>query len=284
MTENILARDVPSEKKFSGLTGNQIKLIAAAMMLMDHIHQMFIMHGVPDWFTWIGRPVAPIFLFMCAEGFYHTRSKKRYMLLLLAGFEFMSLANTFLTRIMPNWDVALINNIFGTLFLSTLYMLAADMLRDGVREKKTGKILLSVLMMLLPAAASIPALVILASPELITRMPPWLFMVVAELIPSVMLTEGGVFLVLMGLLFYLFRKNRMSQAAMLIVMSLISFLISRGIQWLMIFAVIPILLYNGKRGGGNGGRGGGIGSKYFFYVFYPAHIYLLYTAEWIFAR
>lgn len=42
------------------------------------------------------------------------------------------------------------------------------------------------------------------------------------------------------------------------------------VQWMMIFAVIPMYFYNGERGSGN---------KNFFYIFYPAHIYLL----WILA-
>jgi hypothetical protein len=46
---------------------------------------------------------------------------------------------------------------------------------------------------------------------------------------------------------------------------------SSDFQWLMVFAAIPLFLYNGKRG-----RGG----KYFFYIFYPAHIYLFYVIAW----
>jgi hypothetical protein len=47
--------------------------------------------------------------------------------------------------------------------------------------------------------------------------------------------------------------------------------LSGGAQWLMVFALIPIVLYNGRRGKG---------SKYFFYIFYPAHIYALYIIAW----
>lgn len=38
-------------------------------------------------------------------------------------------------------------------------------------------------------------------------------------------------------------------------------------EWPAIFACIPILMYNGKRGRG---------SKYFFYIYYPAHLFIFY--------
>ncbi|HIU15864.1 MAG TPA: Tat pathway signal protein, partial [Candidatus Ventricola intestinavium] len=38
-------------------------------------------------------------------------------------------------------------------------------------------------------------------------------------------------------------------------------------EWYGVFAVIPMLCYNGKRGRGY---------KALFYAFYPAHIYVLY--------
>jgi hypothetical protein len=271
MTKNTTVKNT-----LPGLTGNQIKYMAAAMMLLDHIYQMFGVHGAPVWLTWIGRLVAPIFLFMSAEGFHHTHSRRQYMLLLLSGFEFMGLANTFLSRIMPNENAVLINNIFGTLFLATLYMLAVDMLRAGAAEKKAGKILLSVLLMLLPFAASLPPLLIMSSPELASVTPHWVFVILANLIPGALLVEGGPSLILMGLLFYIFRNKRALQAAALTAMSVLALLTIDGPQWFMVFAMIPLLLYNGKRGGG------GKANKYFFYIFYPAHIYLLYTAEWFF--
>ena len=41
-------------------------------------------------------------------------------------------------------------------------------------------------------------------------------------------------------------------------------------DWLGVFAVIGMALYNGQRGSGH---------KQLFYWFYPAHVYLLYGAS-----
>ena len=53
-------------------SGNTLKYFAAVLMVCDHLHQFFF-QGIPeaDWLNWLGRPVKPIFLFLCAEGFYH---------------------------------------------------------------------------------------------------------------------------------------------------------------------------------------------------------------------
>ena len=36
-----------------------LKLLAAALMLLDHVHQMFAAVGAPMWLTMLGRPVFP---------------------------------------------------------------------------------------------------------------------------------------------------------------------------------------------------------------------------------
>jgi hypothetical protein len=88
-------------------------------------------------------------------------------------------------------------------------------------------------------------------------------------IPNIIFIEGGIGTVLMGLLFYIFRKWRRAQIAVLAALSVLAFITGKDAsnQWMMIFAALPMALYNGKKGRG---------MKYFFYIFYPAHIYLLY--------
>ncbi|MDR2088556.1 MAG: conjugal transfer protein TraX [Clostridiales Family XIII bacterium] len=254
--------------RFQCFTGSGLKLLGVIMMVFDHLHQMFFMFGVPDWFTWIGRLVAPIFLFMCTEGFRHTRSKARYMLLLLAGFEFMNVASDLLAKAMPNDEVVLMNNIFGTLLLCTVYMWGVDAFCGGIREKKPAKVALSVLVMLVPIVVGMVFVVMLSSEAFLSN--PFARNIVSLLrfVPNLAIAEGGPPLVLLGLLFYLLRRWRLAQIAALVAMGLLTLFMVGGAQWMMLFAAVPILLYGGARGKG---------SKYFFYIFYPAHIYIFYV-------
>ena len=68
--------------KFSLLSGNALKLIAAAAMLVDHAGLMFFPGN--DCFRILGRLAFPIFAYMIAEGSKYTRSRKRYFSQLFA--------------------------------------------------------------------------------------------------------------------------------------------------------------------------------------------------------
>jgi hypothetical protein len=255
------------ENKWQILSGYAIKIIGIVLMTMDHLHQMFIAQGAPAWLEWFGRPVATMFIFLCAEGFYYTRNRKRYLLQLLAGFFFMSIMNNFLSFAMRMEEIALINNIFSTLFIAAFYMWMIELIKEGVREKKTGLILLAVGGMILPFISGI-ALFLALSAENRTAV------LILFFIPNLVSAEGGFVLIGMGILFYLLRKYRLAQIGVLLLISAVSWYTrenSTDFQWLMVAAAIPLLLYNGKRGRGD---------KYFFYIFYPAHIYLFYVIAW----
>jgi hypothetical protein len=252
------------------LSGSGIKIIGVILMAMDHFHQMFIAQGAPAWLNWFGRPVAAMFVFLCAEGFHYTRNKKRYMLQLFIGFLVMVVMNRLLTALMFLEDVMLINNVFSALLMAVFYMAMIDLFRRGLREKKAGTAALAIGGMLLPLLAGLALVAALATGNLTAAR-------ILIFIPNPITAEGGPLMVGMGILFYILRKYRLAQIGVVLIVSAFSWYTGQNpaagdYQWLMVFAVIPILLYNGKRGRG---------SKYFFYIFYPAHIYLFYIIAWL---
>ena len=147
------------------------------------------------------------------------------------------------------------------------------MLFKGLRDKSYRELIQGIGVFLLPILSAIPVAVLGGIFETPNGNPFVAHSVafLLSLVPSVIMVEGGFVMVILGLLFYIFRTNRMAQIIVLAVISVIAHLFDpTGVQWMMIFAAIPMYFYNGERGSGN---------KKFFYIFYPAHIYLL----WILA-
>ena len=50
---------------------------------------------------------------------------------------------------------------------------------------------------------------------------------ILSLVPSIIMVEGGFVMVILGLLFYIFRTNRMAQIIVLVVISVIAHLLTR---------------------------------------------------------
>lgn len=71
---------------------------------------------------------------------------------------------------------------------------------------------------------------------------------------------GGVLLIIA---FYLFRKSKLLLTLCLLIVAGVLF---GGIEIYAVLGMIPIVFYNGKKGKS---------MKYFFYLFYPAHLLLL---------
>ena len=65
-----------------GLDGGALKLLAAALMLIDHVGAILLPEMVI--LRCIGRLAFPIFAFFIAEGYAHTRSFGRYLLRMAA--------------------------------------------------------------------------------------------------------------------------------------------------------------------------------------------------------
>lgn len=72
--------DSSASKNFE-LTAAVLHIIAMTLMLMDHLWATLL--PAREWLTCAGRVAFPIFAFMAVEGYFHTRSFKKYILRML---------------------------------------------------------------------------------------------------------------------------------------------------------------------------------------------------------
>lgn len=65
-------------RKYQGLTGNQLKMIALISMTIDHVGMILFPRVL--FLRILGRLAMPIYAYMIAEGCRHTRNRKKYLL------------------------------------------------------------------------------------------------------------------------------------------------------------------------------------------------------------
>lgn len=251
------------------LNATTLKIIGVILMFIDHIYEMFMPMGlVPSWLDAFGRPVFPIFLFLAADSFYYTNNKKNYMKRLFTASVIMTLLTTITQRLVPSeYNMSLMNNAFSTFFISTIYMLSWDNLKEAIKKKNKKQLIKSIGLALIPIITTIPLIILSIVSSKANPVVLQILALLSIIFPSILTIEGGALYVLLGLLFYIFRENRVVQSITMIIFTIICQLMVGGIQWTMIFTLLAINLYNGEKGRG---------MKYFFYIFYPVHIIGLY--------
>lgn len=250
----------------------QLKIIGLILMTLDHMYQYFKLAGVPIWFNWLGRVVAPIFAFTAVEGYYHTRDRFKYMRRLYVSSLLMSIGNIIVPMIISRPDgMTVPNNIFSTLFLITVYIKAIELLAEGRYSGDRKKLYRGLVLGIVPIASGFIAS---AGYQLGGE---WAYKAISAVLPNPFITEGGPVFIMIGLIMYFLRQDRVKMVAIYSFISL-SMLVSgeltvqriffENYQWMMVFSAVFFLLYNGQKGRG---------VKYLFYAYYPGHIYFFYV-------
>lgn len=240
-----------TRKRF-GLNSNVLKLIAAAAMLTDHIgYKFWAQLPVAAVYACrgVGRIAMPIYCFMLVEGLFHTRDIKKY-LLRLAVFAVVSEVpfDLMISDSVIDWKH---QNVIITLTLSLCCAAAVKLIEERTKNAALKWLL--------------TALVIAAGCEVC---------VLAR-------TDYSAVGVMMVFAFYFGRKNKLVTVLLLVFSNVILdaalfgadnlwFKYLMAPEFLSLFALVPIFLYNGERG-----RVSPV-SRYGFYVFYPAHMLAIY--------
>ena len=218
------------------MTGNALKIIAAAAMLLDHVGLMFFPGNAL--LRIIGRLAFPIFAFMIAEGCKYTRNRLRYFL-----------------------------QLFGLALGCQIVYFIAD-----------GSMYLSVLFTFSLAVLTIFALQYCkAKPR---ALPILLFVTVVAAVYAlnrIFEIDYGFFGCMLPVFAAAFHNTRFDKpllnVAMLALGLVLLWLALGGFQLYALAAVPLLLCYSGRRGK--------IKMKYFFYIFYPAHLALLQVILWL---
>ena len=225
-----------------GLNGNQIKLIAIIAMTIDHLTWLVMPGCQKIWWVMLlhllGRITAPIMWYFMAEGFFHTRSRKKYGQRLFFFAILSHFAYNFAGGI-PFHPNSMFN---GT---SVMWPLAWSVVLMAVFESprypQWGKVIFSLFVCL------------------VTFPSDW--SCIAAMCPAFLLSHRGDF-----------KKQCMDLFIWTFLYALVYFLAMDPVYGLLQFGTllsIPILrLYNGRRGSCSQ-------MKWLFYIYYPAHLFLI---------
>ncbi|HFI0177316.1 TPA: TraX family protein [Streptococcus suis] len=232
----------------------QLKLAMAGLMVLDHLDIIpgFIPNQLGMVFHMMTRCVAVFFAYMLVEGYLHTRNVKAYLLRLYGAAGIMALGNTLLNNFYQSKEIYMSNNIFMTLAVGLTLLVCLRNFAEHSRKQQIVQIL------------SVGLLTILGA----------------------FLTEGGYVVLPFILITYLGRKSLFKRNLFYGLFALLLLFLSYqpyesigmtiqmmlyNADWLFIL-VLPILsLYNGQAGPRTAF------SRYFFYIFYPLHLWLLAT-------
>ena len=219
-----------------GLTNNQLKIIAMVSMLFDHVGKELL----PQYTVLqiIGRLAFPIFAYMIAEGCFYTKNKIKYFLTIF-------ILGTGCQIVYTVAEHSFYQNVLITFSLSIALIFSLENFRIK-REKISGIILFFIVLIV-----SILTIVLPLSLE------EYGFQI-----------DYGIYGVLLPVAVFYGKEKRQKLFYSTGVLALLAHSFGGGIQWFSLISVPVLALYNQKRGKYN--------IKPLFYIFYPAHLIVIY--------
>ena len=281
--QNMNSADMTTSKKFE-ITGAALKWIAIITMLIDHIGAAILEPSIP-WdspdvfdnsiFVWdslirgVGRIAFPIFIFLIVEGFFYTRSRKKYFIRMLMfslvseipfdlAFQSGAFPKGGLTLDSPAFFNMESQNVFFTLTLGFLAMWLTETVEGFLNNK-------------IATDANSKSSIFLYRFLLIL----FIFVIVmgCALAAEYLETDYSSYGVLAIFACYLAKKKSGNYPLMMLAPVVVLILMSTS-EIPALIDVGLVLLYHGTKGKNI--------NKWFFYAFYPVHLLVLWAIRLIF--
>lgn len=231
-------------------SGFALKMIAIITMAIDHIgaiivenmaaqKQAQVLWTMDSWLRGIGRLAFPLFCFFIVEGFQYTHDRRRYAVRLgiFAVISEVPFDLAFNGGPFYIYD----NNVMWTLLLGLLAIWALDSLFKKIREKFSG------------SAATVLDIVSIAAVVL-----------AVDLIEDYALnSDYGASGVVAIIIMYLLGTHKLIGFALAVIW--LGFTCGHS-EWYALADLLPLYFYHGRQGRK---------MKYFFYIFYPAHLLVI---------
>ena len=290
-------------KKF--LSSFYLKLIAIISMTFDHVGKMLLLfyprneliQSIESVFSIIGRLAFPIFLFLIIEGFYHTKDIKKYFLriggmatLMLIGF----LSIAFIPDLKGTNNLINYGNIFIDLFVALSFLYLINNENKHIKLLSLIPITYSLIFLLIQSD-----IIIISNGNILKALagfaPQYSFVTPLILVMYALLTafRNYYFMKKIGneittsnifrIETFDSRSNVFSMvvAFLTIIMTLLTFATGLNLNTnfvfntYFVFAIIPIMLYNGNLGFNNKII------KSAYYLYYPLSLCIIYLIVYL---
>lgn len=244
------------------LNSFDLKILAVIFMVIDHIG-LFI-DGAPVWFRYIGRLAYPLFLFCLVWSYHYTHSRLWFCLRLYLMGLFMAALRWWVE--VYQWPEAgsfYNHNIFVTMLLTCLLISVIEL---AGQDKLRCGLLLGGLLAVQLAFYAVPW-------YLLPQLRSFSGDILTAIFPNLALNEFGYEFVALGVAMYFLKARPDKMAAVYLLFGLLMFSrellgdIEPSHQFIMVLALLFMLLYNRQKGRG---------WKWFFYIFYPLHVFILF--------
>lgn len=229
------------QKRKSGLTSDILKLIAIIAMVIDHISWAFVPFGsiLGQIMHIVGRLTAPIMCFMIAQGYYKTRNVKKYALRIGVFAVISHIPYIY-------FHTGKLGIFYQTSIMLPLFLgLLALIIRDNTRYSVSAKNVIIFILVLISTVGDWGGIAVI-----------WIIIF-------------GSFQYSMNTKIKYFCISTAVIIALNIIFCAANSVWYNNLFQLGIFLAVPFIMnHNGVRKTGNVG-------KWFFYIFYPAHLLLI---------